>query len=449
MTPPITGFGVLVESTRLNRHAHYRRPCRFFKIGGNKNGKNLSAPAQTAPPDVKKYTTLEFEAITGIPRGTLQRWACEDTFIPAEKSNRRGKPNYYLESQIPEALTKHKGDKHATAKTPTTSNAPHSDNPTDDNDDNARTSSPSCAGSGLPESITTLTPLDKIQAHVDEAADYDREDDSAIPEAETASAPMTIETLCTIVTLEDRANRIRGLQADVQRSIIEIGFELLAAKKEVGHGGWADWLKKEFEWTQRTANNFMRMAERFGKFENIFHFQPSTLQAMLSLPEGDEEKFIAAQAEHGKPIKEMSAREVQSAVKVWNQQRKPKSEKIPRTSFFDENDEQEVRGEYVQITNAPTRAIVTAEGVEVQVASTAAELKKEIDVQFADAPAELHEKNLPPDVYTTIHEFIGAATLDDLKELRETLSKLAQEVESKIGELLKSTAGDDRGNDPL
>ena len=40
---------------------------------------------------------------------------------------------------------------------------------------------------------------------------------------------------------------IRHLQADVQRGIIEIGFELLAAKSQVRHGGWADWLQKEFE----------------------------------------------------------------------------------------------------------------------------------------------------------------------------------------------------------
>ena len=40
------------------------------------------------------------------------------------------------------------------------------------------------------------------------------------------------------ITLSDRAERIRSLQADVQRGIIEIGFELIAAKKEIGHGNW-------------------------------------------------------------------------------------------------------------------------------------------------------------------------------------------------------------------
>ena len=136
----------------------------------------------------------------------------------------------------------------------------------------------------------------------------------------------TFETLTTIefapaseiITLEDRANRIRKLQADVQRGIIEIGFELIAAKKEIGHGGWADWLATNFDWTQQTANRFMRVSERFGKLNNVVQFKPSTLQAMLSLPEGDENSFIAAQSEAGKPIEDLSAREVQKAVKDWN-----------------------------------------------------------------------------------------------------------------------------------
>ena len=115
---------------------------------------------------------------------------------------------------------------------------------------------------------------------------------------ETAETPTTIDIApaAETVTLEDRANRIRQLQADVQRGIISIGFELIAAKKEIGHGGWADWLKENFDWTQQTANRFMRVAERFGKLNNVVQFQPSTLQAMLALPEGDEEKFIEAQS---------------------------------------------------------------------------------------------------------------------------------------------------------
>lgn len=121
-----------------------------------------------------------------------------------------------------------------------------------------------------------------------------------------------------VITLDERANRIRALQADVQRGIIQIGFELIAAKEQVGHGNWSAWLENEFNWTQRTANNFMRVAERFGKMENVFHFKPSTLQAMLALTEGTEQEFIGTQAEAGKPVELQSARELQRNVKEFN-----------------------------------------------------------------------------------------------------------------------------------
>lgn len=127
------------------------------------------------------------------------------------------------------------------------------------------------------------------------------------------------------VTLEVRAERIRRLQADVQRGIIEIGFELIAAKKEVGHGSWSDWLQKEFAWTRRTAERLMAVAERFGKCDNVVAFQPSTLVKMLALPEGEEQAFIETQAQAGTPVENQSAREVQESVKQWKKDKKKKS----------------------------------------------------------------------------------------------------------------------------
>ncbi len=61
------------------------------------------------------------------------------------------------------------------------------------------------------------------------------------------------------ITLTQRADRIRSLQADVQRGIIQIGFELIAAKKQVEYGNWQSWLADEFHWTIRTAQNFMAL----------------------------------------------------------------------------------------------------------------------------------------------------------------------------------------------
>ena len=46
--------------------------------------------------------------------------------------------------------------------------------------------------------------------------------------------------------------------------LIEVGRELLGVKEAVGHGHFGAWLKAEFGWTERTAQNLMSVAERFG-----------------------------------------------------------------------------------------------------------------------------------------------------------------------------------------
>ena len=63
--------------------------------------------------------------------------------------------------------------------------------------------------------------------------------------------------------LAQRAQRIRDLVGVARTCIIEIGRELIAAKTEVEHGEWLDWLETEFGWAERTARNYMTVAEAF------------------------------------------------------------------------------------------------------------------------------------------------------------------------------------------
>lgn len=77
----------------------------------------------------------------------------------------------------------------------------------------------------------------------------------------------------------------------------------------------------------------MAIAERFGKNENVFVFQPATLIQMLALPKGTEQEFIDTQAAAGKPVESQSAREVQRNVKTFKQQlaakKVPDDDKLP------------------------------------------------------------------------------------------------------------------------
>ena len=76
-----------------------------------------------------------------------------------------------------------------------------------------------------------------------------------------------------------------------------------AAKALVPHGGWQNWLKDNFQLTERTARRFMQISERFNKTVDVDHFKPSQLTELLALPDAEEtEKFIAEKAAEGKRV---------------------------------------------------------------------------------------------------------------------------------------------------
>ena len=66
---------------------------------------------------------------------------------------------------------------------------------------------------------------------------------------------------------------------------------------------FGNWLGAEFGWSQDTAHNFMRVADKFGKFPNLESFAPSALYALAapSTPEPARQEAIS-RAEDGETI---------------------------------------------------------------------------------------------------------------------------------------------------
>lgn len=197
------------------------------------------------------------------------------------------------------------------------------------------------------------------------------DEDSGSGSSEETAAPVdvTIESppfKVEEMTLDARAERIRQLVKGIAYNVAQIGFELIEAKKQVRHGGWAQWLKENFQWTQQTAGNYMRIAERFGdgKLKNAFQFGQAVLLEMTKLPAGTEEKFIEAQAAAGKPVESMSAREAKKAVKQFKET------------------QGEVKGVYVDVT------------LEVKNAATVEELNHDVELQSQAAVVEVPTANV-------------------------------------------------------
>ena len=132
-------------------------------------------------------------------------------------------------------------------------------------------------------------------------------------------------------TAETIATEINTIKRQTQKimlaSSIEIGKRLTEAKELVDHGQWSQWLQKNVNYSERTAQNLMRVydqyGEKFGMTEmdslfasgapNVFEELSYTQAlALLSLPtEEEREQFVEEN-----DVANMSTREMQDAIKA-------------------------------------------------------------------------------------------------------------------------------------
>lgn len=102
---------------------------------------------------------------------------------------------------------------------------------------------------------------------------------------------------------------------------IEIGRRLTEAKEMVNHGEWLPFLEQETEFSQPTANRFMRLYKEYGadqnslfgaesKYATLNNLSISNALRLLALPEEERESFAA---EHD--LENKSAREVEALIK--------------------------------------------------------------------------------------------------------------------------------------
>jgi phage N-6-adenine-methyltransferase len=87
----------------------------------------------------------------------------------------------------------------------------------------------------------------------------------------------------TRIVVQQRTSEIKTLMGRTAQDIIEIGQKLIEVKARLGHGLFGAWLHSEFEWSERTAQNFMTVAEVF-KSATVADLIPSKALYLLAAP---------------------------------------------------------------------------------------------------------------------------------------------------------------------
>lgn len=126
-------------------------------------------------------------------------------------------------------------------------------------------------------------------------------------------------------TIENITAEILRCKSQAGESIMRIGQCLIEAKEQLPHGEWLPWLNEKVEFSERTAQNFMRLARSYSNPQDLADLGYAKALTLLALPPEEREQFMAEPHEvdgREKDVIDMSARELDKAIKERDEARK-------------------------------------------------------------------------------------------------------------------------------
>ena len=125
---------------------------------------------------------------------------------------------------------------------------------------------------------------------------------------------------------EDRTiEAITGEILDAQRkggeAILTIGRCLNEAKDMLSHGEWLPWLAEKVGYSEKTAQNFMRLAREFSNPQARADLGATKALKLLALPQEEREKFV-----EDYNVIDMTTRQLEQAIKERDEARKAAEE---------------------------------------------------------------------------------------------------------------------------
>ena len=114
--------------------------------------------------------------------------------------------------------------------------------------------------------------------------------------------------------IETITTEILSLKKTAGEAILAIGQRLIEAKSLLAHGEWLPWLTEQVEFSERSAQNFMRLAREWSNPQTLADLGAAKALALLALPEPEREEFMAEV-----PADDMSVRELEKAIRERNE----------------------------------------------------------------------------------------------------------------------------------
>lgn len=117
-------------------------------------------------------------------------------------------------------------------------------------------------------------------------------------------------------TIEAITGDILEAQRKGGEAVLTIGRCLIEAKDMLRHGEWLPWLAEKVGYSEKTAQNFMRLAREFSNPQAIADLGATKALKLLALPADEREQFVA---DHN--VIDMTTRQLEAAIKERDEAR--------------------------------------------------------------------------------------------------------------------------------
>lgn len=188
--------------------------------------------------------------------------------------------------------------------------------------------------------------------------------------------------------IEVITQEINFYKSQAGNAIIEIGKRLHEAKLTLPHGAWGAWLQNEVEFSERTAQNFMRIAKEYRNPQLIADMGNSATKALLllSLPAEEREEFVGEAHEidgEEKTVAAMTTKEMERLLKELEAERTEKEKLQSQLDLFQTEKDNAVDAAYKE-TEDKLEALLSQK----EAAETA---QKEAEEKIAAMESEMDE----------------------------------------------------------
>ncbi len=224
--------------------------------------------------------------------------------------------------------------------------------------------------------------------------------------------------------IETITSEILSLKKTAGDAILAIGHRLIEAKSLLAHGEWLPWLTEQVEFSERSAQNFMRLAREWSNPQTLADLGAAKVLVLLSLPELEREAFLAEV-----PAEDMSVRELKKAIRERNEAQQAQEKMAGDLRLANEllerarTDQETERARYEQASEMlkmNADLLKKAKEEKQQAAASAAELERQLK--------ELREKPVEVAVMEVDQEKLDAARAEAVEEMQAKIDRARKDL---------------------